>query len=192
MMKTDTLTSRHAVVIGSGITGLAAARVLSDRGARVTILERDDEPDAATPSQAFTAWKRSGAPQVRHSHAFLGLLRSLLRDKYPDLLEALRAAGAAELDMLERPPLTLPPLERLPGDEDLVAIGCRRTTFEWVLRRNVLTRPGVALLSGANVRRLLATERRPPSITGVRYVGGGAEVELAADLVIDASGRYSK
>src|SRR6185369_15357108 len=121
-----TLTGRHAVVIGSGIAGLAAARVLADRDARVTLRERDTEPEAATADEAFTAWQRKGAPQVRNSHAFLGRLR------------------------------TLPPLGRLPGDEDLVAIGCRRTTFEWVLRRNVLTRPGVALLSGANVRRLLA------------------------------------
>jgi 2-polyprenyl-6-methoxyphenol hydroxylase-like FAD-dependent oxidoreductase len=183
------LQGRHAVIIGSGITGLAAARVLSDRGARVTMLERDAEPEALTPDIAFRTWKRSGAPQVRHSHAFLGLLRSLLRDKYPDLLDALRAAGAAELDMLERPPLTLPPLGKEPGDEDLVALGCRRTTFEWVLRRNVLARPGVELVPGAHVRGLLATDAGPPAVTGVRYGDG---IEIAADLVIDASGRHSK
>jgi hypothetical protein len=85
--------------------------VLADRDARVTLLERDAEPEAATADEAFTAWQRKGAPQVRHSHAFLGRLRTLLRDRYPDLLEALRVAGAAELDMLERPPLTLPPLD---------------------------------------------------------------------------------
>jgi 2-polyprenyl-6-methoxyphenol hydroxylase-like FAD-dependent oxidoreductase len=190
-----TLAGRHAVIIGSGIAGLAAARVLADRDARVTLLERDTEPDAATAADAFTSWARKGAPQVRHSHAFLGRLRSLLRDKYPDLLAALLAAGASELDMLERPPATLPPLERLPGDEDLVALGCRRTTFEWVLRRDVLARPGVALLSGADVRGIRAVSGpagMPPVITGVRYVGGGAEVELSADCVIDASGRQSK
>jgi 2-polyprenyl-6-methoxyphenol hydroxylase-like FAD-dependent oxidoreductase len=183
------LAHSHGVVIGSGITGLAAARVLSDRGARVTILERDADADVASPDEAFRSWKRAGAPQVRHSHAFLGLLRSLLRDKYPDLLLALRAAGAAELDMLERPPLTLPPLIPEPGDEDLVALGCRRTTFEWVVRRNVLCRPGVALVPGAYVRGLLATDGAPPAITGVRYGDG---IELAADLVVDASGRHSK
>jgi len=222
-----TLAGSHAVVIGGGITGLAAARVLSDRGARVTILERDAESDAPSPSAAFTSWKRRGAPQVRHSHAFLGRLRSLLRDRYPDLLDALRAAGVAELDMLERPPLTLPPLARQPGDEDLVALGCRRTTFEWVLRRNVLARPGVVLISGAQMSGLLATNGTPPAVTGVRYYPAGAggppadrndsersaaelsteerdssiqrasrlrcqPVELAADLVIDASGHHSK
>jgi 2-polyprenyl-6-methoxyphenol hydroxylase-like FAD-dependent oxidoreductase len=189
----ERLIGRHAVVIGGGITGLAATRVLSDRGARVTVLERDAEPETAMPDEAFATWKRRGAPQVRHSHAFLGRLRSLLRDRYPDLLEALRAAGAAELDMLERPPLTLPPLVPEPGDEDLVALGCRRTTFEWVLRRNVMLRPGVTLVAGAQVRGLLATDGTPRAVTGVRYrTADGDDVELAADLVVDASGRHSK
>jgi 2-polyprenyl-6-methoxyphenol hydroxylase-like FAD-dependent oxidoreductase len=188
-MVDNVVANRRAVVIGSGITGLAAVRVLSDRGAQVTILERDADPDAASPGEAFLSWKRAGAPQVRHSHAFLGVLRSLLRDKYPDLLAAFRDAGAAELDMLERPPMTLPPLGREPGDEDLVALGCRRTTFEWVLRRNVLSRPNVTLVPGAYVRGVLATDTRPPMVTGVRYGDG---VELDADLVVDASGRHSK
>lgn len=191
-MTNSRLAETHAIVIGGGITGLAAARVFSDRGARVTVLERDAEPETATPGEAFTSWKRKGAPQVRHSHAFLGRLRSLLRDRYPDLLEALRAAGAAELDMLERPPLTLPRLRPEPGDADLVALGCRRTTFEWVVRRNVLARPGVVLVAGAQVSALLADPTERPTVTGVRYTAGGEEHTLAADLVVDASGRHSK
>jgi len=188
-MTPTSLAHRHAVVVGSGITGLAAARVLSDRGARVTILERDAEPAAADPASAFATWQRKGAPQVRHSHAFLGRLRALLRAKYPDILQGLLDAGAAELDMLARPPLTLPPLVREPGDEDLVALGCRRTTFEWVVRRNVLARAGVALLPGAQARGLTGSAA---GVTGVRYERGGGEQTLTADLVIDASGRHSK
>src|SRR5262249_61936977 len=118
------------------------------RGRGLRFPGRAGAPPPATPDEAFASWKRKGAPQVRHSHAFLGRLRSLLRDRYPDLLEALLAAGASELDMLERPPLTLPPLAREPGDEDLVALGCRRTTFEWVLRRDVLHPSGIALVAG--------------------------------------------
>lgn len=188
-MHAPSLRHLHAVVIGSGITGLAATRVLSDRGARVTLLERDAEPDAADPHAAFASWKRKGAPQVRHSHAFLGRLRSLLRDKYPDLYQALLDAGAAQLDMLERPPLTLPKLTREPGDADLVALGCRRTTFEWVVRRNVLARDGVRLIGGAQVRGLVGS---PAAITGVTYELDGGEQHIDADLVIDASGRHSK
>jgi 2-polyprenyl-6-methoxyphenol hydroxylase-like FAD-dependent oxidoreductase len=182
----------HAVVVGSGITGLAAARVLSDRGARVTMLERDAEPDAADPASAFASWQRRGAPQVRHSHAFLGRLRKLLREKYPDILDGLLGAGATELDMLARPPLTLPPLTPEPGDGDLVAIGCRRTTFEWVVRRNVLGRPGVALLGGAQMRGLVAASGVPPTVTGGRCARDGTEQIVDADLVVDASGRQSR
>lgn len=191
-MSSAGLSHLHAIVVGSGITGLAAARVLSDRGARVTILERDAEPEAADPASAFSSWQRKGAPQVRHSHAFLGRLRKLLREHYPDLLDGLLAAGAAELDMLARPPLTLPPLAPEPGDEDLVALGCRRTTFEWVVRRNVLARPGVTLLAGTRMRGLVAAPGTPPLVTGVRHARDGDEQALGADLVIDASGRHSK
>ena len=35
----------NAVVIGAGIAGLAAARVLSDRFDRVTLVDRDTLPD---------------------------------------------------------------------------------------------------------------------------------------------------
>jgi 2-polyprenyl-6-methoxyphenol hydroxylase-like FAD-dependent oxidoreductase len=185
------LAGRHAVVIGSGITGLAAALVLSDRGARVTLLERDPAADVPTASEAFVAWERKGAPQVRHSHAFLGRLRNLLRDRYPELLEALIAAGARELRMMEHPPPTLRGLKPQPGDQELVALGCRRTTFEWVMRRFVLGRGAVSVVPSATVGELVATPGKPPLATGVRYVSGGADVVLPGDLVVDASGRQS-
>ena len=50
-----------ALVVGCGITGLAAALELSQRGIRVTLLERDAEPATDTASDAFDHWKRKGA-----------------------------------------------------------------------------------------------------------------------------------
>jgi 2-polyprenyl-6-methoxyphenol hydroxylase-like FAD-dependent oxidoreductase len=186
------LRGRHAIVVGTGITGLAAALVLSKRGARVTLLERDAEPPTATASAAFDSWQRRGAPQVRHSHAFLGRLRTLLRDRHPALLAELLAAGARELRMVDNPPPTLGPLTPVAGDDDLVALGCRRTTFEWVVRRHVLGNGEVALVGGATARGLTAHPGDPPRVTGVRYERDGEERTLAADLVVDASGRHSK
>jgi 2-polyprenyl-6-methoxyphenol hydroxylase-like FAD-dependent oxidoreductase len=211
------MAGRHAVIVGGGITGLATALVLAGRGARVTVLERDREIDTPTPDEAFTTWRRKGAVQVRHSHAFLGRLRNLLRDRYPDLLAELVAAGARELRMLDVPPVTLRGLRPEPGDDDLVMLGCRRITFEWVLRRYVRERHAVTLISGATVAGLIADPGDPPRVTGVRYslgedagagaalgteeagaAGGadgagaaGAVRELAADFVVDASGRHS-
>lgn len=180
-----------ALVVGCGITGLAAALELSQRGIEVTLLERDAEPATDTASAAFDHWKRRGAVQVRHSHVFLGRLRNLLRDEHPELLRALIDAGARELRMLDTPPHTMRGLVPEPGDDDLVILGCRRTTLEWVIRRYVLARPGVTLLAGANVVGLETEPGDPPRVTGLRIVHDGVERVLAADLVVDASGRQS-
>jgi len=186
-----TLDDRDVIVIGGGITGLAAALVLSARGARVTLLERDPEPDSATANDAFERWKRTGAPQVRHSHVFLGRLRNLLRDQHPDLLQALLDAGAHELRALEHPPAPLRGMAAEPGDEDLVSLGCRRTTFEWVLRGHILRRGNVTVVSNAVVESLIAAPGTPPVVSGVRVRIGEHAEERRAHLVIDASGRRS-
>ncbi len=187
----DRAGARTAVVVGGGITGLAAALVLSKRGFGVTVVERDAEPATDTAREAFARWQRKGASQVRHSHVFLGRLRNLLRNRHPELLAELVAAGARELKMLEVPPRALRPLPPEPGDEDLVILGCRRTTFEWVLRRHVLARPGVTFVAGATVNGLVAEPGDPPRVVGVELREGDAARELRADLVVDASGRQS-
>src|SRR5690606_21786647 len=135
------------------------------------------------------------AIQVRHSHVFLGRLRNLLRDRHPELLRELLEAGARELKMLEVRPVTLKELTPEPGDDDVVTLGCRRTTFEWVVRRHVLALPGVSLVSGATVTGLVADPGDPPRVRGIVLRSGeaeGEERELLADLVVDASGRQSQ
>ena len=170
------------VVIGGGIAGLGTALACARDGHAVTILERDDTPMPADADAAF-AWKRTGAPQVRHSHAFLARLRNLLKDRAPDVLEALLAAGATEIPFMENLPETLTDRDPRPGDEELVAIACRRTTFEWVLRRLVLAQPGVELRHGVAAAALDFDAGAVPLVTGVDG--------LAADLVVDARGPRS-
>jgi flavin-dependent dehydrogenase len=187
------LSGRHAIVIGGGITGLAAALALRARGAEITLLERDAEPALESAADAFETWDRKGATQVRHSHAFLGRLRSLLRQRYPELLTALLDAGVRELRMMEHPPLTLQGLKPEPGDEELVALGCRRTTFEWVTRKVVLAGGGVRFISRSSVYGLVSRETADaPVVVGVRYRQGSMEAELQGDLVVDATGRQSQ
>jgi 2-polyprenyl-6-methoxyphenol hydroxylase-like FAD-dependent oxidoreductase len=172
----------RVVVVGGGIAGLSTALACARDGHEVTILERDDTPMPASADAAFE-WKRTGAPQVRHSHAFLARLRNLLRDRAPDVLAALLDAGATEMPFTANLPETLADRDPRPGDEDLVALACRRTTFEWVLRRSVLDQPHVELLHGVAAHALDARGGSVPRATGIDG--------RAADLVVDARGPRS-
>ena len=83
----------HAIVVGGGIAGLCAARALSDRFERVTLVERD----------RFRAGfeHRAGTPQSHHVHALL-LRGSLeLERLFPGLENELIAAGAARMDITD-------------------------------------------------------------------------------------------
>jgi len=181
--------SAPAVVIGGGIAGLAAARLLARQYARVVVLERDARPDVATPDEAFGAWLRPGVPQFRHSHAFLARIRLVLLAHLPDVLDRLRAIGVREIALEETVPPGMPFTPR-PDDEDVVLLACRRATFEWALRESARAVPSIELREGLQVSGLVASSREGArlEVTGVRLSDGAV---LPASLVVDASGRRS-
>lgn len=179
-----------AVVLGGGIVGLAAARLLLRHYARVIVVERDRRPDVASAEHAFTEWDRPGVPQFRHSHAFLARLRVALLAHLPDVLDRLRAAGVAELGMDQiAPPGVV--LAARPDDEDVVLLACRRTTFEWALHGSVVEQPGIELREGAMIAGLVGESRNGerPRVTGVRLSDDSV---IPAALVVDATGRRSR
>jgi len=82
--------------------------------------------------------------------------------------------------------------ERVPEDDELVMLACRRTTFEWVLRRAAAAEGRVRFLTGHAVRGLTAAATAgaaPPHVTGVQLDDGSL---LAADLTVVAAGRRSE
>jgi 2-polyprenyl-6-methoxyphenol hydroxylase-like FAD-dependent oxidoreductase len=177
------------VVVGGGAAGLGTALALARTGRAVTVLERDDASLPASADEAFSAWPRRGAPQVHHSHAFLARLRCLLAARAPDLLAELLNQGAAEWRFCEHVPASVVGFEPRPDDEDLVALACRRTTFEWVLRRAAGAEPLITLRGSCPVLGLeVSAGRHVPRVVGVRTTG--KEVVLG-DLVVDAGGRNS-
>ena len=129
----------NVVVIGGGVAGLGSALALDRAGHRVTVLERDPLPATADAEEAFDAPRR-GAPQVHQTHGFLARIMVILRDRYPDVLDKLIAAGAFAM-----PGVANFDDEPQPGDEDLKVLIVRRTTFEWVLRMAVVDEPNVAV-----------------------------------------------
>ncbi|HZC73506.1 MAG TPA: FAD-dependent oxidoreductase [Jatrophihabitans sp.] len=173
----------RTVVLGAGPAGCAAVLALARRGHDVTLIDRDEPPalgGAASAEQIFATWDRPGIGQFRQPHNFLGKGRAVLRDEFPDVYAALLAAGAGEI----RQDAFLGAAPREPGDADLATIACRRPIVDATLRTAVAKQPGVTFHTGS----VSGVMMRPPHVTGVRLTSGD---ELAADLVVDATGRNS-
>ncbi len=187
---------KEVIVVGGSVAGLCSALALARQGHRVMIIERESVPLPSSPVEAFHTWERRGAPQVWHSHAFLARLHQLLDERAPDVLDALREAGAEELRFGEHLPEGMAErYVREPGDEKLVLLACRRVTFEWVLRRAVAAEPGVEWREGVAVDGLAAETDEAsgvPRVVGVRVrTHDGVDTVWRADAVVDASGRRS-
>lgn len=186
--------AERVLVIGAGIAGLCVALALAPTGREVVLLERDPEPPDGSADTAFAEWERRGVGHLRHSHAFLARLRTIIRDGHPELLADLRAAGCRELGLdgmlTELHRQTYAPR---PEDGDLVVLTSRRTTLELVIRRYVERLPGVEIRPETFVRRLLVErpDLGPPVVAGVSVDTTEGPRHLLADLVVDAGGRTS-
>jgi 2-polyprenyl-6-methoxyphenol hydroxylase-like FAD-dependent oxidoreductase len=96
----------HAVVLGAGMAGLLAARVLTDAYERVTVVARDPLPE--------TAEYRKGVPQGRHAHLLVPRGMQILNELFPGLLDDLAMGGApvvrdlAEFRFSPRRPSSVP------------------------------------------------------------------------------------
>ena len=172
----------RVVVVGGGVGGLAAALALGRADHPVVVVERDEPGPSDDPEAAFLA-DRQGAPQSHQTHGFLARIVAVLRQRFPDVLDDLRAAGCTVL------PAALDLGEPQPGDDDLVVLAMRRTTFEMVLRQAVRREPTVELRSGVGVTGLTAAgsgDAGPPRVDGVRLDDGTV---VPADVVVAATGR---
>lgn len=60
---------RHIVVLGAGVSGLAASVLLARDGHRVTLIEGD--PVSASAPEAAFEWERNGIAHFLQPHAFI-------------------------------------------------------------------------------------------------------------------------
>jgi 2-polyprenyl-6-methoxyphenol hydroxylase-like FAD-dependent oxidoreductase len=173
----------HAVVLGAGMAGLLAARVLAEAYGRVTVVERDPLPE--------TAATRRGVPQGRHAHLLVPRGAQILDELFPALLDGLMAAGVPVVrDFAE--------FRFCPGGHALRLQGrpaqpfiCQasRPYLEGHVRARVRALPTVEIVDWCEVVGLVTSPARD-RVTGVRILRrAGAEETVDADLVVDATGR---
>jgi 2-polyprenyl-6-methoxyphenol hydroxylase-like FAD-dependent oxidoreductase len=178
--------SGHAVVVGGSVAGLVAARALAEQFAEVTVLERDDLSDG---SEA-----RKGVPQARHAHGILAGGRQGLERMFPGFGDRLVARGALDGDILGDSRWFGHGVELARAPTSLRGLLASRPLLEDEVRRSVTALPNVTLRNGLAVEGLIADEARS-RIIGVRLLksrAAGVPEMLAADLVVDASGRGSR
>ncbi len=180
----------HAVVLGASMGGLLAARVLCDFYDRVTVVERDTLPTDPV--------NRRGVPQGRLIHAVLGRCTQVLDELFPGFVDELTAMGVGSWDDGDLSKLWMSAggheATRSGKAPDAPAIYFpSRPLLEWNVRRRVKAIANVSFLEGHDVLGLTATPERD-RVTGARVVDRPAESEttLAADLVVDATGRGSR
>ena len=172
----------QAAVIGGGIAGLCAAGALADHFEQVVVLERDSLSDGPA--------HRPGTPQSRHAHGLLVGGQRALSELFPgferDLVEAGSVLVTSSIDVrVERPGYDPFPQR----DLGLTSYALSRPAIEFAARQRVRARANVSLRDRCRVGELLASPDRT-AVTGVRFDEEGAgQRELAADLVVDASGR---
>jgi 2-polyprenyl-6-methoxyphenol hydroxylase-like FAD-dependent oxidoreductase len=170
----------QAVVVGASMAGLCAARVLADRFDHVVVLDRDQLDDEPSPRQLV--------PQGRHPHLLLAAGARILEEWFPGLSAELYAAGAVGIDLCKDflwhqaggP-------QRRPASS-LIGPAMSRPLLEWTVRRRVTALPNVEIRDGVHACGLTLDEQ------GGRVVAVQVEdgEEIAADLVVDASGRAAR
>lgn len=182
----------NVAIVGGGVCGLGTALLLARDGHDVTILEKDDAPIPGSVDECWQSWDRKGVAQFRQPHNFMPGMRLLLEAELPDVQQAMVDAGAARFDMLHPMPRWLRDAPAQPIDDKLWSHAMRRPTGEWVFLQCALAEQRIHLKQGVTVTALTtgsSAHAGVPHVTGVRTSKGE---EIAADLVIDCSGRGSR
>ena len=178
----STLIGKQAVVIGAGMAGLTAAGALADHFDQVVVLERDTLPSEPT--------YRAGTPQARHVHALLLSGQRALSELFPGFEQDLAQVGAVPLRVGLDVRVERPGYDPFPQrDLGWFSYAVSRPAIERAVRRRVEGRANTTLRQRCRVLEVLASPNGG-AVTGVRYENGnGASETIAADLVVDASGR---
>ena len=153
----------------------------------MTLVDRDSMPPGPR--------MRPGVPQGRHTHGLLAQGRAAIEEMVPGTTEDLVVQGALLRDAQAEGRWHLAGGPLAAGASALPMLLVSRPRLEWYLRQRLTARPGVDVLEQTAVLDLAfsADERRVVGVVVRDRDGSGGEGRLvAADLVVDASGRTSR
>lgn len=181
----------RAVVLGGSLSGLFAAAALARHVDRVVLVERDRLP-------VEPQWRR-GVPQARHAHNLMTGGHQAMSRLLPGMRDELVAAGAVSVRMPEDMllltaggwmPRFPTPLEMLTSSRDLIdSVVLRRIRRDHRIEIQERTEAVelVPTADGTGVRGVRVRSRDQGCSSGWSPVR-----ELAADLVVDATGRTTR
>lgn len=181
-----------AVVLGGSLAGLMAARVLADFYTTVTVVERDVLPERPVARRGVPHGPSPHIPQVRATQT--------MEELFPGLLNELVGMGARVWKDGDLSRIWMSfgghvflRSGRIPDPESVVKYYANRPLLEWSIERRVRRITNIKFLVGHDAVRLTSTPARN-RITGVviAHRDSGAEKVLAANLVVDATGRGSR
>jgi 2-polyprenyl-6-methoxyphenol hydroxylase-like FAD-dependent oxidoreductase len=171
---------KHAVVIGAGMSGLAAAQALVSHFEEVTVIERDELSSGAIA--------RTGVPQGKQAHALLGGGIKALEELFPGFARDIVQAGAVVVDPGFDALLEYPNLDPFPRSKwNWFIYSLTRPLIELSMRRRLEQQSNVTLRGGRRAQEIVGTPDGA-LVTGVRVeTPDGNQETIPADLVIDAS-----
>ncbi|MFM6038829.1 MAG: FAD-dependent oxidoreductase [Sphaerospermopsis kisseleviana] len=182
----STSTEKTAVVIGGSIAGMLAAQVLTWYFDRVIIVEKDLLGSTGQPK------KRPGVPQSFHVHALLIRGQQILEQLFPGILAELAESGTPFVNWTADVPWLGSSGWCPRFHSHLATHTCSRNLLEWIIRRRLVANDRVKLRLGTQVTSFLSNADKT-QVTGVRIrTGNEPEIEIFADLVVDATGRTSR
>ncbi|UYO36614.1 FAD-dependent monooxygenase [Bacillus zhangzhouensis] len=175
----------RAIVIGGGITGMLAAKVLSRFYIDVLIIEKDELPDSPE--------NRLGTPQAFHPHRMLPLGKQIFERLFPGYTKELLELGGYNTWLQTSRFITKDGELALTDTEETAVT--RRALLEWVLMQRMLGEERVQFLEKHEAISLQFKEETN-QVSGLqvkdRRIKPGIIHQMEADLVIDTSGRMSK
>ncbi len=171
------------IIIGGGIAGKLAARVLSDQFKEVIIVERDSEPLGPVP--------RKGVPQGKHIHALLHAGEKGLEELFPGITETFQTTGAVQINSTKDLAWFHHGVWKLRYDGGYTTTLQTRPHLEWHIEQYIKDIENITVQYNLSVKNYIYEEDQN-RIIGIEVQDNNQSLtSMYADLIVDASGASS-